>query len=300
MKSIYLVVLFVLSLLVPAAKAQDFTLTIYSAAAMESESVFGHVFMCISTNLSGGSKEDCYGFYKRGTAKKEWFIGGTDLVNEFKRQPIRFPSVSASYVVPITLAQRNQIHQTMGTWKVDDYNLFSKNCIDFVDSVLALVGAERPSRSSTQTPTQYVSTLRTLLGNCDNPRFTTSDPRAISRAGSNNVFDIFQSNTSDGTPIILYPRHGGANQLWQFRHEDNGFYSISSRLSGKLVTLSGNRLVQQTRVPGSKSQLWCLSASRPGTIRVKGVGAVSPMYLIPPQSNSQIKASNDSSRYWSN
>jgi len=50
----------------------------------------------------------------------------------------------------------------MNDWNNKGYALSGSNCIDLVHAVAGSVGMAKPGRSSTQTPTDYVSALKSM------------------------------------------------------------------------------------------------------------------------------------------
>lgn len=86
-------------------------------------------------------------------------LGGPGIASEFNESPSRFATVQVSFTRKITVEQRSAIYAAMNVWNGRHYSLTSSNCIDFVDSELALIGANRPPRGSFQTPFEYVQAL---------------------------------------------------------------------------------------------------------------------------------------------
>jgi hypothetical protein len=122
---------------------------------------FYHAFLCISTRLNAGLKEDCYGFYPENTNKAA--VGGPGKIGQSDIKRIDGQTVSTGYV-DIDAGQRSQIFKMMAEWKEKGYQLNYSNCIDFVDSVAAFVKLKRPARSATQKPAEYVAELKRLNG----------------------------------------------------------------------------------------------------------------------------------------
>jgi hypothetical protein len=121
----------------------------------------GHAFLCVAIELAQGIKEDCYGFYPRSVSHV--FVGGPgEVSDEFKRKPERFSIISASHAGTISEEGRRQVFSVINTFNGANYDFTDNNCIDLVDNVARSVGWKTPTRSSTQTPTDYVKKLDLL------------------------------------------------------------------------------------------------------------------------------------------
>ena len=57
--------------------------------------------------------------------------------------------------------------------------------------------------------------------------------------GSQLVLDVSGGKRSNGARILLWARHGGANQQWRFERQPSGAYKIRSVHSGKLLEVRG-------------------------------------------------------------
>lgn len=78
----------------------------------------------------------------------------------------------------------------------------------------------------------------------------------------NLVIDLEASNPADGTRIILYPRHGGANQRWEIVPVNGDWSQLRSQATGKCLvntmhsTQNGNGLSEAGCNPNYDDQLW--------------------------------------------
>lgn len=57
--------------------------------------------------------------------------------------------------------------------------------------------------------------------------------------GSGTALDVYNLSTADGARITQSTRNDGAQQQWQFVDSGDGYYRIKSRLSGKVLDVSG-------------------------------------------------------------
>jgi len=82
----------------------------------------------------------------------------------------------------------------------------------------------------------------------------------ITHANTGRVVDLSEGTAADGTPIITFPAHYGANQQWEISTSSDA-YKIKSKSSGKLVDLSGANVNDGTAIInysdiGGENQLW--------------------------------------------
>lgn len=134
-----------------------------SSTSWANNSAFGHAFLCISYHLNSGIKEECFGFYSRATGAAMLIGGPGTLDNEaMAKRPDRFAEITASVAVKMDEARRKRVFQLTNDWNAKSYKLTDSNCIDFVHAVAGELGLKRPDRSKTQTPTAYVSGLKSL------------------------------------------------------------------------------------------------------------------------------------------
>lgn len=79
---------------------------------------------------------------------------------------------------------------------------------------------------------------------------------------TNRCIDIPQSNSSNGTVLIEWSCHGGANQRWYFVQEVGARYTIRSKLNNKCFDIAGASLVNGAKltqwdcVGGTQNQIW--------------------------------------------
>lgn len=80
----------------------------------------------------------------------------------------------------------------------------------------------------------------------------------VSQASGSLVLDVANGSTSEGNKIQLFQSNGTFAQKWYVRRVDNNVYEIESLLSGKLLSASGNSLVQTSRASNGStaSQRW--------------------------------------------
>src|SRR5690242_14323688 len=77
----------------------------------------GHVFLCITLDLAGGSKEECFGFYPQSPAMA--LDGPGNLSNEFTKAAIQNVSVSLKHA--INESTRAAIYGEIRKWAGADY-----------------------------------------------------------------------------------------------------------------------------------------------------------------------------------
>lgn len=104
----------------------------------------------------------------------------------------------------------------------------------------------------------------------------------IAVQGGRKVLEVLGSQTSNGTPLSLWPFYSGNNQLWAIEPLEEGFYKISAKHSGKAITanLPEEGGLQQRRYANRPTQQWKLEAVTPvaltiaaGVSSTPGVGA---------------------------
>lgn len=93
---------------------------------------------------------------------------------------------------------------------------------------------------------------------------TVGGTHEIARAGTTQVVDVPGGSTSTGTQLIVWTRHGGANQQWVFTRDAAGDYTVKNVKSGLCMdiegssTATGARVVQWTCGTGD-NQKWRLT-----------------------------------------
>ena len=80
---------------------------------------------------------------------------------------------------------------------------------------------------------------------------------------------LYGSRMADGTPLVLGPRDGAADQQWQLEELGDGRHLLRSRATGKCVaplgaTVAGAVLVQRACAPGDPAQQWRIIVSPHG------------------------------------
>jgi hypothetical protein len=88
-------------------------------------------------------------------------IGGPGKIEQSDIRRISDTS-SGTSAVPITDDQRRAILKRMDEWSGKQYQLNYSNCIDFVDSIVRMLGLRAPNRSPVQKPIDYVKELKKL------------------------------------------------------------------------------------------------------------------------------------------
>ncbi|WP_405015285.1 RICIN domain-containing protein [Kitasatospora sp. NBC_01539] len=83
-------------------------------------------------------------------------------------------------------------------------------------------------------------------------------------AGNQQVVDLPNSSTADGTKLTTWARNSGANQQWQPVRQSDGAYHFVSRSSGKCLDIPGastadGALVQQWTCNGTGAQSFQLA-----------------------------------------
>lgn len=121
------------------------------------DSSVGHVFFCISLNLSSGIKEECFGFYPKSDLKA--FDGPGVVSNEFQRPAIQ--NVSTSLVHKIDESTRSAIYAEIRKWAGTDYKLLINNCMDFSLAIATAAGL-KTNRQAATIPTEFVDGMKKL------------------------------------------------------------------------------------------------------------------------------------------
>ncbi|MDP4503322.1 pectate lyase [Nonomuraea turcica] len=90
---------------------------------------------------------------------------------------------------------------------------------------------------------------------------------------SGKALDVYNLATSDGSPIVQWPRNDGNWQQWQFVSSGSGYYRLKSRHSGKVLdvfehsTAGGAQIVQWADLNGYNQQ-FRLADSDGGHVRL--------------------------------
>lgn len=93
----------------------------------------------------------------------------------------------------------------------------------------------------------------------------------IRNVGTQSCMDLAGENTADNTPIVAWDCHGGVNQLWSFKHVQNGVYHLVSEHSQKCAEFADGSLLQKT-CGVSLSQRYLLQTGSNGTVTIKTLG----------------------------
>ena len=86
----------------------------------------------------------------------------------------------------------------------------------------------------------------------------------LTNALTGGAADVFGARSANGTPVVLYRRHDGANQRWQLQVAGTGAFQLRSASSGKCLTTTagalrpGTPLVQYTCDAANTAQRWRL------------------------------------------
>ncbi len=150
-------------------------------------SLMGHAYIIIGHKTNLGIKEDVLGFYPAknglgiikgpGMLKAEYRCGNAEGCTAANLRELRTRiAASNSASITITDSQRRALFEEINKWngksaKPDavgegseqEYRLLNQNCIDFVSAVVHRLGYPAPARSSLQTPTEYIASLRTAI-----------------------------------------------------------------------------------------------------------------------------------------
>ncbi|WP_238015917.1 RICIN domain-containing protein [Dactylosporangium sp. AC04546] len=87
--------------------------------------------------------------------------------------------------------------------------------------------------------TPWTTTVKVHTAAASNP--TAGSWMVFGNSLTGGVADVFGARSAAGTPIIVYPRHGGANQLWKLEPAANGAFLVRSKATNACVTTSGNK-----------------------------------------------------------
>jgi len=145
----------------PLAAPGDIEVTLMASTPSWADSEFvGHAFMCVAYHLNSGIKEDCYGFYPRGSTTRA-VVGGPGIAaSEFARNPSRFSRVTVSVTKKVSDAQRRAVLANINQWNGQDYALITANCINLVDSVATAAGFASPGTKAGELPESYLRRLK--------------------------------------------------------------------------------------------------------------------------------------------
>jgi hypothetical protein len=122
----------------------------------------GHALFCLSLKLSNGSKEDCYGFYPRGTNFASVYGPGVVKPEPTAEVPTRLSDVVVSVTKAITNEQRGKILQEISAWNARNYSFIGQNCVEFAIAVAAISGLKIPKHDGTDLPHELISALKLL------------------------------------------------------------------------------------------------------------------------------------------
>lgn len=67
---------------------------------------------------------------------------------------------------------------------------------------------------------------------------------------TNLALDIAEGRAQNGTPVIIWPYHGGSNQRWRIYEMENGGYSFINVGTGLALDLPGDNRTPRTRYHG--------------------------------------------------
>ena len=107
----------------------------------------------------------------------------------------------------------------------------------------------------------------------------------------NYAFDIYNNSIENGANLELWIKRNASNQKFEVKYLDNGFYSISSINSKKLLEVEGNKKklgtnVSQYKNTGENNQKWIIK--NVGKDEYNIISASSGLYIDIP--NSEAKA----------
>ncbi|MBW8092941.1 RICIN domain-containing protein [Streptomyces hygroscopicus subsp. hygroscopicus] len=78
----------------------------------------------------------------------------------------------------------------------------------------------------------------------------------------NLVADLAYGSSTDGTPVTLYPEHGGTNQQWEVVPVQGNWFQLRNKASGTCLVNghhsvdNGHQLAGYGCNPGYEDQLW--------------------------------------------
>src|SRR5690606_2899045 len=90
----------------------------------------------------------------------------------------------------------------------------------------------------------------------------------IRNVGTQNCLDVAGADTSDGVEILSWGCHNDVNQLWSFRHVQNGTYHLVSENSQKCAEFSAGQMLQKT-CSTSLAQRYVLTFSADGSFDIR-------------------------------
>lgn len=116
------------------------------------------------------------------------------------------------------------------------------------------------------------------------PARTIADGTYIihSADNDNQVLDIMGSGTEDGRNLAMYQDTGAANQRFEVKYLDNGYYTLTAKCSDKVIDVvasgrtNGTNVTQWTYHEGDNQQ-WLIQDAGDGYFRI--VSKVSGKYL---------------------
>ena len=124
-----------------------------------------------------------------------------------------------------------------------------------------------------------------------------SDGTYLFRSSKNNhqAIDVASGSKSSGANIQLYALNGSAAQLWKVSHDDNGFVTLKSNVSGLVLDVNGGNSssgtnVQQYASNGSLAQKWVAVKDESGNY--KFVSALDPYVCLDLSSGSTSNGTN--------
>lgn len=140
----------------------------------------GHVYIIVKTPTRSGVKEDIFGFYPAtdslpgllkgpGMLKAEYRCGANDDCSESKKLETlkRLSETGISVEVPISEQQRQGLFAAIASWngkgQPKDYELFSRNCQDFVSDVAVAIGYPVPPRKALTMPMDFIKNFSDLV-----------------------------------------------------------------------------------------------------------------------------------------
>ncbi|MEV4517776.1 RICIN domain-containing protein [Dactylosporangium sp. NPDC049525] len=91
------------------------------------------------------------------------------------------------------------------------------------------------------------------------------------------VADVFGARSAAGTPIIIYQRHGGANQQWKLEPAADGKFVVQSKATNSCISTTGDKdAVGATLVQGdcAKALQWTLTKTEFGVSLQSASGLV--------------------------
>jgi hypothetical protein len=131
----------------------------------------GHTFFIIQVSTEHKVFEQAYGFYPHD-GNKNLFVGVKGiLIDEITKEPDQLSEVTEVFTKQISFEDRDNIYKAVEKWNelqnessidISNYNLFLRNCTDFIDHIAKSIRLKRPNRALYYIPESYIRELKRL------------------------------------------------------------------------------------------------------------------------------------------